>query len=130
MRIVEQDVDVAVLVRDVCGDFDSRGTERSTNPTVVVPEGMPTLRTDPIRLKQILVNPVSNAIKFSPHGVVTVTVHSEHAGGSGGRSEYQLGLRRRGALTAWRSDDALDARCAPASGMADTTEWCDPACRS
>ena len=31
-------------------------------------------------------------------------------------SEYEAGLRRRGDLTVWLSDDALDAWRAPASG--------------
>lgn len=39
-------------------------------------------------------------------------------------SEYEAGLQRRGALTVWLSDAALDAWCAPASGRSGGQRRC------
>ena len=45
------------------------------------PDAPPTLRTDPVRLEQILVNLLSNAVRHSPEGgIVTVQVEPQPAG--------------------------------------------------
>jgi len=44
------------------------------------PDALPTLRTDPVRLEQILVNLLSNAVRHSPEGgVITVQVEPQPA---------------------------------------------------
>ncbi len=42
-----------------------------------VPDGLPPVTGDVLRFKQVLINIVTNAIKFSPEGDVTVSVHRE-----------------------------------------------------
>ncbi|HKV42425.1 MAG TPA: response regulator [Blastocatellia bacterium] len=44
---------------------------------VDVSESIPTLRTDRIKLQQVLINLLSNAIKFTPHGEVRIKAESK-----------------------------------------------------
>lgn len=66
------------LVEDVVASFQIRATEKglqlATDFGINVPE---TAGTDPTRVRQILINLIGNAIKFSDHGSVTVIVAAE-----------------------------------------------------
>ena len=67
------DVPMPVLLRDISALVSGRAAERSlafvVQPHLPLPS---TLCTDPVRLKQILLNFCSNAIKFTRHGSVTL----------------------------------------------------------
>ncbi|MBN1964646.1 MAG: GAF domain-containing protein, partial [Anaerolineae bacterium] len=54
--------------------LDSQLKEKGLALVVDVPEDLPPLQADPLRLRQILNNLFSNAIKFTPEG--TITVHA------------------------------------------------------
>ncbi|MEF7612906.1 ATP-binding protein [Aquincola sp. MAHUQ-54] len=67
------DVPLPVLLRDLNALAAGRAAERSLEFSVVPRLPLPpTLRTDPVRLKQILLNFLSNAIKFTQRGSVTL----------------------------------------------------------
>jgi two-component system cell cycle sensor histidine kinase PleC len=55
-------VDGCVLV---CRDRAARG---EVTVTTDLPPDLPTLRADPVRIKQIVINLLSNAVKFTPRG--------------------------------------------------------------
>ncbi|WP_428421520.1 ATP-binding protein [Methylibium sp.] len=67
------DLPLPVLLRDLTALVSSRAEERALEfrvlPHFPLPPG---LCTDPVRLKQILLNFCSNAIKFTPRGSVTL----------------------------------------------------------
>ncbi len=72
-QVEVSDVCPADLVRDVAHEFKPAAEQRGLSLHYSVPEGDPwTVKSDPIRLRQILNNLVDNAIRYSDKGVVTL----------------------------------------------------------
>lgn len=67
MRLAESDCDVQALCTSVLVAADARKPE-SVTLALAAPTGATTVRCDELRLKQVLVNLVENAIKYSPDG--------------------------------------------------------------
>jgi signal transduction histidine kinase len=65
--------DIAVETRDACRKSDLTFDWR------IAPE-LPRLYTDPVKLKVVLKNLITNAVKFTPHGTVVVDVHPRNGG--------------------------------------------------
>jgi len=77
LDLVAEDFDLAVLVDDVV--LTARELAETNRNTVQVectrvPENM---HADPVRVRQILLNLLSNACKFTRSGTITVRVHAE-----------------------------------------------------
>ena len=101
--IISQTGDLARLATDTflitqmeAGHFDHRWQEVELGPFILdavtrmrtdhpimldVPQRMPRLTTDPERLRQLLSNLVSNAVKYSPGGEAVTIRGREHAAG-------------------------------------------------
>ena len=60
------------LVKEVIAQLEGQLQGRDVRLLTDLPAGMITIRTDWIRLKQIIINLVANALKFTEHGSVTV----------------------------------------------------------
>jgi CheY-like chemotaxis protein len=82
LHIERRDVEIARIIADVCSLMDVRASEKNirleTEYQFPVPE---TIQTDPIRLRQILVNVVGNAIKFTEKGHVKLIISLEQEEG-------------------------------------------------
>ncbi len=75
MVLSPEDVDLRPLLDEVAGIFALPAQNKGLQFAVEVAEGVPTqLHTDPLRLKQILTNLLSNALKFTVQGGITLRV--------------------------------------------------------
>ena len=81
MEIVEVDYDVLTLVKDVYHIFAGKVNEKNLKLEITVDPTFPTsLHGDEIRMKQVLINLVNNAVKFTEQGSIHLTVEYERKG--------------------------------------------------
>jgi adenylate cyclase len=81
LEITYETVDVAALVNDLFGEVEPLA-QRNTNRFVVeCPSDIGTVRSDPMRLRQIILNLLSNACKFTEHGRVSLSVSRSRSNG-------------------------------------------------
>jgi PAS domain S-box-containing protein len=78
MRTETVTFDIAALVRDTAQLFEASATNRGLVLDVMISQRLaPLVAGDPTRLRQVISNLVSNAIKFTDHGGVTVAAEPE-----------------------------------------------------
>ena len=78
------------LVREVTTELEPIIAKSGLQVICKLPSDMPTLRTDRQKVKQILVNLLSNALKFTPKGSITIKTQL-----SGRHARVHLGYRYR-----------------------------------
>ena len=74
------ETDVGQLAREVADDFQAHAASTGLALDVRAPQGLRT-ETDPVRVRQVLGNLLSNAMKYAPQGRVTVEAASRQSGG-------------------------------------------------
>lgn len=76
LQLEEIDFDLPELVRQVIRLFAQQAASKGLELACQVQQEVPhVLRGDPGRLRQILINLIGNAIKFTPEGEITVQAH-------------------------------------------------------
>ncbi|MCW7538752.1 PAS domain S-box protein [Aquabacterium sp. A7-Y] len=83
MRVEQLAFDVRRLFQEAVAPLEPRAQEKGlTLSCLVAPDVPAQIVADPLRLRQIVVNLVGNAIKFTRHGRVDVSAWPEGQGGS------------------------------------------------
>ncbi len=77
MPIRREDTDLDQLIQDVAGTVASLAQEKGVRLRVEVPPDLPSLNVDPIRVRQVLFNLVTNAIRFTDEGQITISAGLE-----------------------------------------------------
>src|SRR5215210_5380603 len=65
-------LDLRPFVFDVASEVESLVKERGLNFSMAIPASLPRVRTDPTHLRQILVNLLGNAVKYTQDGGIAV----------------------------------------------------------
>jgi signal transduction histidine kinase/PAS domain-containing protein len=93
LRIREEDA--RLVAREVGAVVEPLALERRLAFRLDLPPGALTLRTDPDRLRQVLLNLVGNAVKYTPEGEVRLELRPSRDGGAVFRvHDTGVGIRR------------------------------------
>jgi signal transduction histidine kinase len=77
MAVEPQPVNIGALVDAVATVIEPMATAKRLQVDVVVARDVPDLRTDPGHVRQILLNLVANAVKFTERGTVTIVARRQ-----------------------------------------------------
>lgn len=80
MEVEISQVDVSALAVDVIADLEGRERSPGVALRAEVPEGVATIAADATKLRQVLVNLVGNALKFTLEGSVVVALETRADG--------------------------------------------------
>lgn len=72
LEVQREPLSLRAFVIDVASEVEPLVIEKGLALSLQVPASLPRLSTDPMHLRQILVNLLGNAVKFTPAGTITV----------------------------------------------------------
>jgi two-component system phosphate regulon sensor histidine kinase PhoR len=74
MTLRRSPVDLSLLVTEVRSSFERLASDQRIALDALASEGLPTINADAERLRQVLINLVENALRFTrPHGLITIS---------------------------------------------------------
>jgi signal transduction histidine kinase len=83
MEMHPEPVDLRPFVIDVASEFEALIADRGLNLSLAIGGSLPRIRTDPTHLRQIIVNLLGNAVKYTPTGGIGVRARVVDERGSG-----------------------------------------------
>jgi len=91
LEVHTETVSLRTFVLNVASELESLFKERGLQFSIAIPTTLPRVRTDPTHLRQILVNLIGNAVKYTPSGEVAIRARIVGPGGGAGAAP----IRRR-----------------------------------
>lgn len=72
LEVHPETIDLRAFVLDVVSEMESLITERGLNLSLTIPTTLPRVRSDPLHLRQIMLNLLSNAVQYTPSGGIAI----------------------------------------------------------
>jgi signal transduction histidine kinase len=94
LALHREPTDLDVLVSDATGSFETAATAAGVTLSIEVPDDLPILDIDPVRIREVVANLVGNALRHTPSGG-RVTV-SGALTGAAGRRAVEISVRDTG----------------------------------
>jgi signal transduction histidine kinase len=87
LELQKEPTDLKTLARDVAGSFGGEATTRHVTIRVNAPAELPLIELDPVRIREVMTNLLSNALRHTPAGgSVDVRLATPPRGSESGRS--------------------------------------------
>ncbi|MDD3886405.1 MAG: ABC transporter substrate binding protein [Victivallaceae bacterium] len=90
LKIVPSDTNLKLLADEMLAVFKRKAEARDVDFKTDFAEYLPILRLDALRLRQILLNLIGNALKYTEHGTVTLRAKYNGSAGAPGRLELTV----------------------------------------
>lgn len=76
MEVYIENINMHILLHDIKSTTERLITKNKNHLIFDVPENIPVIKTDDTKLRQILLNIIGNAAKFTDHGEITIKVEA------------------------------------------------------
>jgi signal transduction histidine kinase len=90
LALHREPTDLDVLVTDAVGSFEAAAAGAGVTLRVDVPDDLPILEVDPVRIREVVANLVANAIRHTPRGGMVTVSGGVEGGGTARRVEITV----------------------------------------
>lgn len=88
IELQTEPVDLRDLVRDAAGEYRARAESQGLSLSTEIDDDVPVIDSDASRIHQIIGNLLTNAVKYTEHGSVTVRVEPREGAGAPGPGRW------------------------------------------
>jgi signal transduction histidine kinase len=105
----QERVDVAEMLRDTLSSFETEAARKGLSLRLESPADAAWVTTDPRRLRQILINLIENAVKFTARGGVTVSITKQENDVAIAVTDTGIGIDAEHLAHIWEPFQLVDA---------------------